>query len=211
MKSFQMFSVVVLALCACKSEPEAQSTSTQPKTTASPAPTQTAQTAPAPQKAEIVNEFTAAAQVVAVAPETRSITLRREDGTLFDVRAGDEVRNFDQIAAGDELRVHYKETLTATKLAAGEAARPAQGAIAAARAEKGERPGAAAAAMITARVKVESIDKTHDIAVYSLASGELIARRIKTPQGREFLKGLAVGDTVQLDYSRALALGVEKM
>lgn len=43
----------------------------------------------------------------------------------------------------------------------------------------------------------------------SLASGELIARRIQTPQGREFVSGLKVGDIVQLDYKEAAALSIE--
>jgi myo-inositol catabolism protein IolC len=79
------------------------------------------------------------------------------------------------------------------------------------RAEVGERPAAAAAGAISARVKIESIDRERGIVVFSLASGELIARRLRTSEGREFVKGLAVGDVVQLDYTVAMALGVEKL
>jgi hypothetical protein len=60
------------------------------------------------------------------------------------------------------------------------------------------------------RVKVESIDRTNQIVVFSQASGELIARRIQTPQGRDFVKKLKPGDVVQLVYVEAVALSIEE-
>ena len=52
--------------------------------------------------------------------------------------------------------------------------------------------------------------RERDIVVFSLASGELIAHRLQTPQGREFVEGLKVGNVVQLDYAEAAALSIEK-
>ena len=40
---------------------------------------------------------------------------------------------------------------------------------------------------------------------------EMIARRIQTPQGREFAAKLAVGDAVQLGYVEVLALEVDEI
>jgi hypothetical protein len=166
---------------------------------------------PESQRAQLSNEFTATAQVTALASAERSLTLRREDGTLMDVEASEAVRNFDQIAVGDTLRVRYKETLTAAKLAPGEAIRTAEGAFGAARAKPGTKPGAGVGMAVNLRVRIESIDREHDIVVFSLASGELIAHRLQTPEGRAFVQGLAVGDGVQLDYSQVLVLGIEKL
>jgi len=162
-------------------------------------------------KAEITNEYTATAHVVAVAAASRTVTLRREDGAQFDVHAGESVRNFDQIAVGDVLRVRYKETLAAEKLPAGEATKPAVAAMAAGRAPVGAQPAAGVGVGVSVRVKIESIDLEKGIVTFSLASGELISRRIQTPQGREFVKSLAVGDVVQLSYAESLALSVEKL
>ena len=162
-------------------------------------------------RAEISNEFTATAEVAAIAPAERAVTLRREDGSLFVVQAGEGVRNFAQIAAGDAVRVRFKEVLMAAKLPPGESARSAQATLAAARTKPGEKPGAGVGMGVNLRVKIESIDRERGIVVFSLASGELIAHRIQTPQGRDFVKTLAVGDAVQLDYGRALALTVEKL
>ena len=192
----------LLVLGACKSEP---------KTATASSPASSPASSSEKHSAEISNEFTATAEVTALAPEQRIVTLRREDGSQFAVQVGESVRNFDQIKVGDALRVHYKEVLAAAKLSAGEVARPAQGTIAAARAKPGEKPALGVGVGCSVRVKIESIDRERDLVVFSLASGELIARRLKTSQGREFVKNLSVGDTVQLDYVEVLALGVEKL
>jgi hypothetical protein len=63
--------------------------------------------------------------------------------------------------------------------------------------------------MVSARVKVESIDRDHEIVTFSRASGELGSHRVTTPEGREFLKQLNVGDVVQIDADQALALSIE--
>lgn len=161
--------------------------------------------------ARITNDFTARAEVTAVAPAERRLTLRREDGSLFELQADPGVRNFEQIAVGDMLRVRYQETLTALKLPAGAVATPVEGSMTAARARTGEKPGAGVGRTVRLRVRIESIDMERGIVTYSLASGELIARHLQTPEGRAFAADLKVGDVVQLDYTEALALGIEKI
>lgn len=174
-------------------------------------PAQQAASPDAPTHATISNEFSATAAVVAVDAKTRVVTLRREDGSLVPVKCGEDVRNFDQIAAGDTLHVRYAEMLEATRRPAGETAEPAAAAVTAVGAEPGATPAGGVGLAISVRVKVESVDLEHDIVVFSFASGELSARRVVTPEGREFVKGLKVGDTVQLDYTEVLALAIEKV
>jgi hypothetical protein len=198
----------LVALSACKSDdtPTASTSTKPPPTTSSTsAPTN------APSRAEISNEYTATAGVVGVDSDKRLVTLQREDGSQFVVRAGDAVRNFDQIAVGDKLRVVYKEVLVATKLPPGETTRATTAAAAGARMPEGEKPGIGVGTALNVRVRVESIDREHDIVVYSFASGELNSRRLQTPQGREFAKGLKIGDIVQLDYGQVLAVGIDKL
>ena len=161
--------------------------------------------------ATISNEVSGTVTVASVNAKTRVVTLRREDGALVEVKCGEEVHNFAMIGAGDTLHVRFVETLEATLLPAGEPAEAASGAVATTRAEAGATPAAGAAVLVTARVKVESVDLANDIVVFSLASGELSARRLVTPEGKEFAKGLKVGDTVQLDYSQLLGLALEKV
>jgi hypothetical protein len=189
---------LLVALCALAAR---QSASSNPDSSAPKGATQ----------AEIANEFTATAAVVAVDAATRMVTLRREDGRQFSVMAGEAVRNFDQIAVGDQLRVRYKESLAAKVVPGAEASKSVEAAVAAGRAKPGARPGAGVGVGVSLRVKIESIDLKKDIVTFALGSGELIAHRLQTPQGREFASGLAVGDVVQLDYAETLALSVEKL
>src|SRR5688572_30023195 len=103
----------LLALCACNTP---QSTPEQPtaKTAEPTAPPSASGEAGRTQGALLMSELSATAKVVSVDAATRLIALRREDGGLLQVKAGPEVRNFGQIAAGDTLRVQYRETLAAS-------------------------------------------------------------------------------------------------
>jgi hypothetical protein len=193
-----LLSALVLALPACKSDHSTAQSSTQSKPAAS-------------DHAKISNEIVALAEVVGVDAAERVVTLRREDGTEFRVKCGEAVRNFAQIAAGDTLRVKYKETLDATRLPPEASATPTAAALAAGRAKPGKQPGAGVGVAVSVCVKIVSIDREREIVVFSLPSGELIARPIVTPEGREFVKGLKLGDLVRLDYTEVLALTVEKV
>ena len=162
-------------------------------------------------RADLSDDVTVKAEVEAVDPASRTITLRREDGSTFTVVAGPAVRNFDQIAKGDHLRVRYHEAVSATVKPAEEGTSPVEAAAVASRAAPGEKPAAGVGLAVTARVKVESIDRSSHLVVFSLASGELRTIRAVHLEGREFIDHLKVGDIVQLDYSASLALAIEKL
>jgi hypothetical protein len=190
---------VLLALPACESAPPS---STKASSSAS---TTTAQSS------KIEQDLNSESQVVAIDAGARLVTLRGEDGRLRQIRCGEAVRNFDQIAVGDTLQVRYREALTATLLPADASMREPRGFAVAARAEKGETPAAGFGVAVSVRVKIESIDASRDIVVFSTPAGELVSHRIATATGREFVRKLKVGDLVQLDYDEALALGIEKV
>ena len=200
---YPLFAGLLLASIACRTNPTP--TTSEPGTAGS-----TTTPATTPNKpAEIANEFTVSAQVLGVAPETRTLSLRREDGTSFDVVADANVRNFDQIEVGDVLRVRYRESLKATRLPPGEPMRPAEATLGAGRAPVGAKPAGAAGWAVSTRVRVELVDPASQIVVFSLPSGELVAHKVQTAEGREFIKGLKVADLVQLDYAEGVAIGIE--
>lgn len=162
-------------------------------------------------RVDLSSELTAKAVVVSVDAAERVITLRHEDGSLFAVQAGPAVRNFDQIVAGDELRVHYQESLSASLRPAGESTAAVEGALVAGRAKAGAKPVGGVGLGASARVKIESVDRAAYIVVFSLDSGELRAVRAERPEGRAFAQSLKVGDIVQLDYTVSLALAIDKL
>ena len=113
----------VLALCACQS-----SSSSEPAAGANAAEHPSSGVFyDDTEGAEITEEYTATAQVVSIDKADRSVTLRRDDGSMVAVQVGKDVRNFDQIAPGDVLKIHYKESLVATKLSGTDTTRPAEG------------------------------------------------------------------------------------
>ncbi|TAH36000.1 MAG: hypothetical protein EYC70_12190 [Planctomycetota bacterium] len=159
----------------------------------------------------LTNEFQAVAEVVAIERDQRLVTLRRADGSLFVVRAGDGVRNLDQVAVGDDLRIRYREELTAVRSAKDPESEPAEIALAGVRAPLGEKPAGGVGMSFRLVVRIESIDLDRDIVVFSPGSGELIAHRIVTAEGRAFVRTLEVGNTVELTYAEMLALSVEEL
>ncbi len=163
-------------------------------------------------QAEIINDFVATAEIVAVARDTRIVTIRREDGTLADIAVDESVPDLDKIVPGDGVTLQYRETLALQVVPPGRPAQPVQVNLGSARVPPGRKPGAGVGAALSMRVRIESIDEEHDIVVFSPASasgaGELRAHRVRTPQGREFVRDLEVGDEVQVEYLEILALQV---
>jgi len=164
---------------------------------------------------EITNDIAATAEIVAVARDTRVVTVRREDGTLANIAVDESVPDLDKIVPGDGVRLRYRETLALKVVPPGTPAQPVRVNLGAARVPPGRKPGAGVGATLSMRVKIESIDEGHDIVVFSPTSasgaGELLARRVRTPQGREFARNLEVGDEVQVEYLEILALQVTEL
>jgi hypothetical protein len=161
-------------------------------------------------RGEVSQEVTAQASVQQIDPADRTITLQREDGTTFVVQAGPEVVNFDQIAVGDVLRVRYVESLAASLKDPDDTVQPASATLAAGAAEPGQKPGAAIGQQLNATVRIESVDTEQDIVVFTTPDGELRSARVVRPEGREFIEKLKPGDQVEITYTEALAISIER-
>ena len=160
--------------------------------------------------AKVSDEATEKATVVAVDKATRTVTLKNKEGKTFPVTCGPEVRNFDQIAPGNVVVVRYVRSLEVAMVKPGEAAAPPSAAVAAGRAEPGAKPGVAVAGQVTATVKIESVDPEKHVVVFTPPGGGLRVVAVQRPEGREFMKGLKPGDQVQITWTEAVAISVEK-
>lgn len=165
--------------------------------------------ADAPKGAQVTDTVTATAKVTAVDKAARVIELRNEKGETMRIRCGPEVRNFDQISPGDTVRADY-QTALAVELKKPEDKSEASLAVGAGRAPAGAAPAAGVAAAVTATVRIESVDNENHIVVFTGPNGDMQAAHVKRPEGREFMRGLKKGDRVQVTYSEAVALRVEK-
>ena len=165
----------------------------------------TGSSGPAP--AEISEESSATASVVAVDAATRTITLRDTAGT-WSVHAGPEVRNFAEIAPGDSVTIRYRESLAVALAAPGSAPAAPTATVVAGTAAPGQRPAGAIGSQITMTVRIESVDTRNNIVVFTPASGGLRAIRVRTPEGRRFIQSLNAGDSVDISFTEAMAVAV---
>jgi len=149
---------------------------------------------------------TGTATVEAIDVEKRIVTLRRADGSVFDLTVGEEVRNLPQVKAGDEVVVKYYESIAVQVTKPG-AAEGSQVKEALARAKPGEKPAGVVAKQVTVTATVEKIDKKKMIATLKGPEGKVVDVKVRNPKN---LENVNVGDQVVITYTEAVAVSVEK-
>jgi hypothetical protein len=147
------------------------------------------------------------ATVKAVDKETRSVTLEAETGRTVTVKAGPEVKNFDQIEVGDKVEVDYVEALALHVEKAGGSPMAEVGA-AIEKALPGQKPAVAVAGTVEIKAKMTAIDK--EKRTVTLQGPEGNARTIKVDPKVKRFDELAVGDDVVARYTEAIAIAVKK-
>ncbi len=145
--------------------------------------------------------------VMAVDAEARLLILRGPAGNEVAFRAGPEVRNLRQVEVGDILRVSYYTGFVFSMAEPGNAGVDAE--IAAGRAEEGDRPGAIVG--VTTRQTVEILSVAPDGTAVSFrdADGRLQSIDVPREEGQAFARKLRPGDLVDIQYTEAIAVGVE--
>jgi hypothetical protein len=150
---------------------------------------------------------TAKATVVKVDLKNRIVTLKEEDGTVEDVAVGEEVKNLPQIKAGDIVRVKYFESLAYTVRKPGGAAPAITVSEGVAAAKPGAKPGAVGAREVTVTATIMVIDAVHNTVTLKGPDGNLFKVLAQHP---ERLSVVNVGDQIDITYTQAVAISVEK-
>ena len=200
----------IFAIAGCKKGEEAAQTETAPMaeetTAAAPMAEETAAAEPQ-EKPSISKEslVTVEATVTAINPDTREVTLENAAGESMTVVAGEEVRNFAQIAVGDKLTVDYMEAVEIQVLGPDEAEVGASSVAGGARAELGEKPGGAIISETTVVVVIEAIDKEMETVTVKGPSGNSKTVKVENPDN---LDKVAIGDKVRVTYTEGLAIEV---
>jgi hypothetical protein len=168
------------------------------------APTGATVGASEPGKAAVAQTVKASALVTAIDQATRTVTLKRSDGKSFDVVAGDEVKNFDQIKVGDEVAVQYVRALTLELKKGGGTASATESADAV-RAKQGEKPGAAAGHQVTIMAEVTDVNPKKKTISLKGPKGNVVELDVRNPDQFKVVKK---GDHVEVVYTEALAIAV---
>jgi len=160
----------------------------------------------APGKAGALATIAADATVEGVDPATRTVKLKLKDGTTRSFVASEDVRNFDQIKAGDKLKVRYAEAFTIELKKDGKAAVGRKETESMKRAAPGQKPGGVAEREVQATGDVVNVDAAAKKVSVKNAQGEIIELPVQDP---EQLKLIKKGDQVQVTYRQALAIALE--
>lgn len=176
-------------------------------TFAQTAPQETSTTASQPGLVNKTSTVRASAVVTAIDKTTRKVTLKNGTGKVFDVVASSDVRNFDQIKVGDTLNVEYVKSLTLELKKAGTADTDQAGvATASARAEPGEKPGAAVAGAVTIVADVVDVNPEQKTITLKGPKGNVVELDVKNPDQFKVVKK---GDHVMVTYAEAMAITME--
>lgn len=150
----------------------------------------------------------ATAEVIAVDPSARNVALRLSDGSEVAFQAGPEIRNLDQVEAGDSVRVSYLESIVYHLRKPGETSpglTVGQGTV---RSEPGEAPGAAVVRSTFVTATVRGLDPTVPSVTLESAGGEQQTLRVRDA---DRLVGVKVGDLVEFTFTQAIAVELEKL
>jgi hypothetical protein len=158
---------------------------------------------PSVQKERIVTET---ATVEAIDQDTRVVTLKGPKGKVFDIKAGENVRNLAQVKAGDLVYVEYYQSVAIDVFKAGQAPSGTQASVEVGRAEPGEKPGGMIENQVTVTAKVVAIGKKKESVTLKGPEGKTLVVKVKDPKN---LKNVKVGDEVVITLTEALAISVE--
>jgi Cu/Ag efflux protein CusF len=150
---------------------------------------------------------TATATVKKLDLKTRKVTLERADGSLVTFRAGDNVRNLDQVKVGDSVTASFYESVAFAVKKPGDAQMGVEVAEGVGRAEPGQKPAAAGARVTTITAKIIGIDKKAGTVSLETPDGEATTVKARDPNN---LDRVAVGDLVEITLTEAVAVSVEK-
>ncbi|PKN62708.1 MAG: hypothetical protein CVU57_22895 [Deltaproteobacteria bacterium HGW-Deltaproteobacteria-15] len=147
------------------------------------------------------------AEVVAIDHADRTLSLRGPEGNIASIKAGPEVRNFDQIEVGDKVKAVYRRSLALSLGKKGEEPEEFAGAVGG-RSAEGEMPAGMAAEVVEVSAKVKAIDKKDRTVTLELPDGRDVSTEVdKSVKAFDKLK---VGDMVHARYTQAVAVSLEK-
>lgn len=168
------------------------------------APTAGAAVSSEPGKVSAARIVEVSAGVTAIDKATRTVTLKGPQGNAFDVVAGDEVRNFDQIKVGDQVLVRFQQALAMAVRKSG-GVRESSQSVDGMRTKPGEKPGGVVARQVTALADVVDVNPAKKTITLKGPKGNVFELDVQNP---EHFKVVKKGDQVEVDYVESLAIAV---
>jgi len=161
--------------------------------------------AAAPKGAAVLSTVQVTATVTKIDHKTRAVTLKAADGHEESLVVDKAVQNLDQVKKGDVVTATYTEALAYEVRKSGKAG--ADTIVAAAAAKPGAKPAAAVGQNTLVTVVITAIDPKAPSVTVKGPQGNSQTFKVASA---DRLKGVKVGDAVDISYTEAIAVTVEK-
>jgi len=165
----------------------------------------TAVAADAPRGSAVLSSVDATATVMKIDHKTREVTLKAADGREASFVVDTAVKNLDQVKKGDVVTATYTEALAYAVRKSGKPG--AETATAGATAAQGAKPAGILAQNTTVTVAITAIDTKVPSVTFKGPEGNTQTVKVASA---DKLKGVNVGDTVDIAYTEAISIRVEK-
>ena len=141
----------------------------------------------------------------------RQITLRGQDGreATFDVPP--EVRNFNQIMAGDTVRLSYRARMDFLVTGSSVPVSGVEVTVGAAGAPAGQMPAGLLGARTRLTVQILSVDRNSHTVTFRLPDGTIDTATAMNPANFAFVDGLQAGTNVLVTVTQAVAVSVDRV
>jgi len=146
---------------------------------------------------------TVTAEIQAIDPQTRAVTLKRKDGALTTIICGSDIQRFSELKVGQQVTFTYRESVVLSIAKPGSTMPPPGTAVVR---SAGDKPAGLIAKRETAEVTVLAIDATVPSVTIQRADGSKMSFKV---ENRANLEGVKVGDKIQVNYTQALAVSVK--
>ena len=148
----------------------------------------------------------ARAEVTAVDPSRRLLTLKARDGREVVVEVPEEAKNLDQVAVGDEVVVAYTEAPAWQVRPAGQGGPGVSGSGEVSAAAPGEKPAVQGKRTLALTASITEIDLNEGTVTLVGPEGRTRTFKARDPSN---LRKVKVGDLVDITYTEALAVAVK--
>lgn len=164
----------------------------------------TANVAVTPGQASLAEEVKAEATVTAIDLATRKISLKNAEGKTFDLVAGEEVTNLQNLKVGDVVALRYLQLLDLELLKGTAGVRKRVVEVERSKAAAGEQPGAGAGMQVTIYADVIDVDKAQQT-IRVKGVDDTLTLKVKDPAQFALI---AKGDQIKAVQTTAIAIGI---
>ena len=160
----------------------------------------------AAQSKEVTSEIKTETGVVeAIEAQSRSVTIRKADGTVVTTVAGPDVKRFNEVKVGDRVKARYYENLVIRVKAPGEPAVDTD--VKDAVASGQGLPGGTKARQRTLTCTITDIDMNTPTITFTSANGWKYTSKVRD---KSALAKVKVGDKVDIIWTDALLVSLER-